>query len=544
MPTQAPSLGELTNIQADPERGTGTPAVVTDTSPISKAVQTYGQIKQENDWKKYTTFLGELKDVYKDGQDIASMDMAGQDRDAIKQRVAKAFDKIGKDPQAFFGGGKGMEEIQKDLAGIRSDATQSKQDYTYDLAHRHFLTANPEFATPDNMKKVDSYLNQPLGKRKSFLLQPQPILDFDKMASSINAQVGHNFAQTGFTGVDAQGNRTPGSNYIVKEKGKVYNTGRFMTLAESSYDAPGEYGIKNRQAAESYFKQLDPETQKAYGNAKNWYLTQLAARHKENEIDDTTLVPNRFAEMTEKQKFDQFFEDYKQDNRIAIADHRHNLSMGDAKDRSKFLLKTYAAIVGNKVGKVNAVDIGNGKYVDEQEIDLPPDLLKKLNIEGKTTIKEGPGGKETVTLSQEPDQVTRTEKGDVRIIRYQRYPATGPRPKGKKPGDIVTDQGGSKIIESQEVVPKRQVLGLIGSSVLEKKVLAGAIDDADDAMDEQSGDIGNYLDNLASGDDEGSGGDSGVFDTKGLAPVQQGGQTFYVNPKTRKVYDSKGKEVK
>lgn len=495
-----PSLSELTNISADPERGTGTPAVVTDSSPIATSIQRLGQAKLENDWRKYTEFQSQLKDFYKNAQDIQSMEMAPQDREALQKQMGGIFKQIADDPHAFFGGPL-KNKIGRQMAEISGHAAQSKQDLLYDKAHREFLTVNPGWATKDNMKKVDDYLNQPLGSRKPFLLQPTPILDFDAMANSINGIIGKNVANTAFTGVDADGQPVPGNSYIMKTKGKEYPTDRFLQMSESSWDNAGQYGVKNRDAAQGLFNELPPEVQSAYGDAKKWYLTQLAARHKENDITDTTLVPNRFAEQSEKQKFDFLMEDYRQDNRLDLAERKKNLAMEGAPANINFLVRQYASIAGNKTGEKKQFKT-DGQWRDEEVLNVPPDILKKFAGAGRTTIKSGKGGEtETTTISNQPDMMTRTSDGDLRAVYYQRYTEDDKKnhriPKGQGVGDVVHTTKGATI-EHDNVIPKRQVMGLLGKDFVEKKLITSSIDAADQILSGQK-DVSGFLDNVNEG---------------------------------------------
>lgn len=498
-----PSLSEITNISADAERGTGTPAVVTDSSPIATSIQRLGQAKLENDWRKYTEFQSQLKDFYKNAQDIQSMEMAPQDREALQKQMGGIFKQIADDPHAFFGGPL-KNKIEQQMAEISGHAAQSKQDLLYDKAHREFLTVNPGWATRDNMKKVDDYLDQPLGSRKPFLLQPTPVLDFDAMANSINGIIGKNVANTSFTGVDANGQPIPGNSYIMKTKGKAYPTDRYLQLAEASWDNAGQYGIKNRDAAEGLYKELSPEVQKAYGSAKDWYLTQLSARHKENDITDTQLVPNRFAEQSEKEKFAYGMEAYKQGNREHLARFKHNLSMAGAPANINFLVRQYASIAGNKTGEKRQVKV-DGQWKTEDVLNVPPDVLKKFAGAGRTTIKKGKGGEtETTSISNEPDIITRTDNGDLRTTYYQRYSEDDKKnhriPKGKDVGDKVLTLNGTEIVQHQNVIPKREVMGLLGKDFVEKKLISSSIDAADQILNGQK-DVSVFLDNVNEGKD-------------------------------------------
>jgi hypothetical protein len=504
-----PSLSEVLSAgsSADPEKGSGTPAVVIDTKPVVNYIGQAAQQRQENDWRKYNLFLNNLKDVYKEAGDINSMEVASQDREGLRKKMGDVLQKISENPRGFFTGGQEMMEVQKGLAELKGQATESKMNNTYDMAHREFLTRNPGWATPDNMKKVDSYLAQPLGARKSFLLQPQPILDFDKLSTSINGIVGKNFSVNGFTGVDQQGNRTAGNQYLLKEKGREYDPNRYMQLVDQSYDYPGEYGIKNRQAAEQAFGQLPPEVQKAYGDAKNWYTTQMMARFKEKDIQDTTLTPNRFAEMDEKNKFSYAMEAYKQGNRKRLAAYKHHLSMSGAPANVNFLVRQYSSVVGNTTGEKKNIHLADGSgNKSEDVLDVDPSLLKKMALDGSIVIKKGSGKSgETDKLTREPDVLTRTANGEVRAVYYRRYKQGEKTVNGRKPGEVAIDDKGNEYIENSIVIPRRQMLIFLGKEAVEKKNLPSYVDAADGVFKNQ-GDGNSFMDKINKGDDEGQGG--------------------------------------
>lgn len=499
-----PSLSEVLSAgsSADPEKGSGTPAVVIDTKPVVNYIGQAAQQRQENDWRKYNLFLNNLKDVYKEAGDINSMEVASQDREGLRKKMGDVLQKISENPRGFFTGGAEMMEVQKGLADLKGQATESKMNNTYDMAHREFLTRNPQFATPDNMKKVDAYLGQPLGARKSFLLQPQPILDFDKLSASINGIVGKNFSVNGFTGVDQQGNRTAGNQYLLKEKGREYDPNRYLQLVDQSYDYPGEYGIKNRQAAEQAYSQLPPDVQKAYGSPKQWYTENMMARFKERDIQDSTLTPNKFAEMSEKQQFDYAMEAYKEKDREKLAGIKHHLSMSGAPANVNFLIRQYSSVLGNTTGEKAPLHLPEeGKDVKEDVLDVSPDLLKKMALDGSIVIKKGSGKSgETDKLTREPDALTRTDNGDIRAIYYGRYKQGDKHPNGKKPGDIITTSDGGDYIENSIVIPKRQMMIFLGKDVIEKKNFPSYIDAADGAF-KSKGNVNSYIDSINKGDE-------------------------------------------
>ena len=80
-----PSLSDILNFSVDSERGSGSAAVVYDSKPLIAQLNQSAQFKAENDWKKYNLFLGNLKDVYKDMNEIAKMPVMTKDREALKE---------------------------------------------------------------------------------------------------------------------------------------------------------------------------------------------------------------------------------------------------------------------------------------------------------------------------------------------------------------------------------------------------------------------------------------------------------------------------
>jgi len=268
-----PSLGEILNAgaSADAEKASGTPATVIDNSGLVKQLNENARFKAENDWRKYNTFLTNLKESYKDLGDISGMEIATQDRDALKQQTADIFKDIADNPRAFFGGQK-LGEIQAKIAGLRSAATESKLNRVYDFAHREYMNRNPELNTPENQKTINEYWKQPLGKRNPYMLNMPPIFDAQELMKGILASptVQQKFAKSTLTNAAGE----PGNEFIREVEGTKYSKDAFMKSWMGALSLQKDkYGHSIKGAVDQQFNQLSDEQKKQFGSVENYFRT-------------------------------------------------------------------------------------------------------------------------------------------------------------------------------------------------------------------------------------------------------------------------------
>lgn len=262
-----PSLSEITNMAVDPERATGTPATVYDSKDLVRNLNQAAQYKAENDWRKYTSFLGNLKEVYKDLNEIAKQPVMTQDRDQLKERMAKIVKGIASDPHGFFGGGGKYQETLGELASLQSEATESKQNKLYDEAHRQYFYRNPELDTPENRQMIDGFINQKLGTRQPYLMKLPGLFDPSAIAGELN-----NIAKR-----DLQNeNPTPDGQFIEKITGTEYDPVKYDQAAESFYNDADKRGIPLRDTLTKRYQAMPEDVKSKYGKeqdpVKSWYL--------------------------------------------------------------------------------------------------------------------------------------------------------------------------------------------------------------------------------------------------------------------------------
>ena len=181
-----PSLQDILSMRSDPELATGNTGIVYDTKDLVHTLNQAAQQKAENDWRKYNMFMGNLKEVYKDLNEIAKQPVLTEDRDKLKQTMGEIMKGISSDPRGFFGGGAKYQETLARLAQLQSETTESKQNNLYDTAHRQYFYANPNLATPKNMALIDDYRKQPLGSRNPYMLELPPMFDMKGALDNLN----------------------------------------------------------------------------------------------------------------------------------------------------------------------------------------------------------------------------------------------------------------------------------------------------------------------------------------------------------------------
>lgn len=176
------TLSELTNI---PVRSVGKPATIIDSSQMVAQLNQSAQFKARNDWNKYQQFLANFQDISKDAAAIAAMDVMPQDRDYLDKQRAEVFSIIEKNPRALSGLGPDALKLKSAMSKYMSDATLSKQNNTFDWAHRKLMGENPEWATEENRKIIDDYVKKPLGSRDQYSLQMPALVDMSKLLTGV-----------------------------------------------------------------------------------------------------------------------------------------------------------------------------------------------------------------------------------------------------------------------------------------------------------------------------------------------------------------------
>jgi len=263
-----PSLSEISNIAADPERGGEVPVPVINNLQGLAALNQAAQYKAENDWRKYTNFLQRFDAFSKDMKEVAAHPVATQDRAFLQKKAAGILEKVMQDPRAALAGA-GMYELQDNLAGLVSDATESKTNKAFDTAHRAFLYANPELDTEENKAKIQDYLEkQTLGQRKPYMLDLPVVFD---MASYVKQGLELPGVKTPFarTGV------TPDNQNIFDEEGDTYDPKKFMDYWMGAIDIKQDkQGHPVGKSIERMYMLLPQSEKDKYPNMKDWWREQ------------------------------------------------------------------------------------------------------------------------------------------------------------------------------------------------------------------------------------------------------------------------------
>lgn len=483
-----PSLSELTNLKVDPELGSGTPAVVIDQSRMVSQLNQTAQFNAEMQWKKYTNFQNNLKEVYKNLGDASDVDVMDKDRPELQKRIGEIFRQIGEHPREFFSGGRGAADLNAKIAKVRSDAIGSKHDRIYDQANRMFLQSNDQSNTPENRAIVEAYPNQTMGKRQPYLLQLAGTLDLPALAKTLNESSKTVTPVTKFTG------GPKGNQFIESGTQTSYSPEKYKAIGDVMYDVPGP--LKN--TIDQRFAQLPKAEQEKYGSAKEWIGHELEALRLQDSYSKESVRDNPFELETMREKGRFMLEAFKAGKAQDLAILKEQLKNQTTPQKAHFLLDTYAEVMGNITGKkAEVTPIKGGKKESEDMVNIDNDILKKYAEGEKASIKEGGSldeTTETIIGGQLPELKTITKNGDLRLTFYQHYTKNDTLPAGKQIGDIVTDKDGENIIKTSQVIPKRRLLANLAKDVIEKKEMAYTIDAVDDFLEKHhKGNITNYI---------------------------------------------------
>jgi len=291
-----PTLSEIVNMKVDGEVATGTPAVVYNSKDLIANLNSAAQYKAENDWRKYNMFMGNLKEVYKDLNEIAKQPVLTEDREALKQKMADIVKGISSDPHGFFGGGQKYQETLANIAALQGEATESKQNSLYDTAHRQYFYANPELDTPENRAMLDGFRGQKLGTRQPYLLKLPSIFD----AKTIADQLAIATKDAGFKEFV-----TPDQKFLQKDTWVKYDPNIWNEKASQFYKMQDKKGGSISAAATEAFNKLPQYLKDSYKGSKDpiydFYLDSVNA-YKPKDTLSTDLKENQIYINAEAQK--------------------------------------------------------------------------------------------------------------------------------------------------------------------------------------------------------------------------------------------------
>lgn len=489
-----PTLSELGNLRVDSALGTGTPAVIYDSRGLYQRLDNAQQEIAKNKQEKYKQFLGNLKDIYKGIGDTAQLDIMTQDRPVLQKQMADLFSKIEKDPRAVLGG-QGFAELQQGLAKLKFDSTESAKNNLFDKAHREFLARDPDLNTPENKGKIEAFGDQPLGSRKAFELDMPGLFDPATLAKTISGAIKKDFATSKLS---------EDGKFIESFSGTQYPEEQYNAIAGNYYDMPDPRSGSLRNTIQQRFKNLPPQIQAKYKDAedpaKAYYMDLMKPLRPQDQLKKAGEKANPYEQMDKRQMNAVALEGLKEGNREKLAAVRAKLGLTDLAGNSDFLVRQYAGIIGNTTGKARTVKEG-GKNVVEDEINIPSNILKYYAQSNKESLKEGTSLdpiSETIISGNQPDVQTRTSNGDLRLIFYKHYNKGDAIPAGKNVGDPVVNKDGDFVIENKGVIPKRNLLTVLGKGVVSSKLLTTAIDVADDKL---KGKDNSYIDKVNKGEE-------------------------------------------
>jgi hypothetical protein len=473
---------------------------------LNQSAQFNAQMKQQKEQQR----LASLKDIYQDIGRVQETAVMDQDKPAINSELAGILSTIAEDPQAALGGAK-YAQIQQSLGKVRAMATTSKQDNIYSDETRKFLAQNPDMDTPENRQRLAKHDTQPIGGRSKFMLDTPVKFDPEAAMGKIlqQKQVAIPWGKSTFS---------PDNKYIIRESGVTYGRKQALDLWNQGYETGTD---ANNQPIKKWAKEQfetvskNPDQLARFGNPKSpqeLYENVGKMMYGSNqdivgEKNAPVIIPNQYALLGQRENFALYKEGVMEGNREKLAAVKKNLELQSAPENANFLVRQYSNLLGNTTGRKEPVYTGNGKIEAEDVVDIPENQLKKYAQNKKETLKEGGSldpVTETISEGGSVDLATRTKDGNLRLTVYKKYTEDDKKkhliPSDKKIGDIfINPNDGRKVVDKENVIPRRDLLTSLGKGVVETKKLAYAIDEADRSLKGASNET---IDKINKGEDD------------------------------------------
>ena len=374
-----PTLSEITNISVDPERGTGTPAVLYDSKELTRTLNWAASQRAENDWKKYTTFLGNLKDVYTDVNEIAKQEMLTEDRPEVQKEMSAILKEIESNPQSFFSGGPKYGEIQAKIAGLQSKATESKANNIFDKAHREFFYRNPQFDTPENRASLENYRTQKLGSRQPYQFKVPPSFDAASIAAILNEKV---------KSVDATPELLNNGEFIQEGTKTTYDPTKYRELAQGFFEMGMQKGMPIKSIAEQVFA-ANPKIREQFANSKDpardFFLATMDLYRNPDKYEKGNLQANpNFMKAKELESLDRY-----RKGQLAVAWENYNKDNVPAKGGG---LDTPAILFGEHINRVKEAIFKRGGSITVTYEGTDDKTRKALNLQSGERVSYRPDG--------------------------------------------------------------------------------------------------------------------------------------------------------
>lgn len=453
-----PTLGEILNFNVDPDLGGGSPSVLNDSRQMLATIQENAKLSAQRAWQKYTYFQDNLQNLYQQIGDVSKLDVATEDREALDKNRKELLDNIWNSPKEFFGSGnlKKRAEIESALAKYRSNATESKLNKVYDMAHRTFMEQNPELNTEDNKKVVDSYLKQPLGARKSYNLNMPTVFDYSKFTQDIFKTPGVSKSEFGYE-------YSPDKHFMQELTKTTLSRDAFMRNWNAGLLGTDKYGHSIRTWADQQFKQLTDEQKKNLNVESPEDLWKTIGEQTFGAKQDITtaekgrLLPNYYerdmlrADNTMKLLKTRYglmagMEVLRQGNRKELEDYKQTIKGQSPEQQAATLDNLTEGMVNTAISEGNMVEVKGKQLFKMPSSDIVLGTFsKKLGFgmqEAPAEIAVSPDGEQVTTIYYKNGKVdeekTRTFPVDEFKVEFGKsvFGVTGVRKLAtvKKPG--------------------------------------------------------------------------------------------------------------
>lgn len=457
-----PSLGEL-NIAADPERGTTTPAVITDQRELVRNLMQNAQFAAQNQWNKYLNFQKNLGDFYQNAAEVQKLEVMDEDKEELQKDMVDLYETALNNPGAFSGKNPQLfGEIQSKYGSLLSKATQSKQNNLFDKANRQFIAQNNELNTDENKAIIDQNKAKPLGSRSTYSLNLPAVFDYDAYSKGLmeSPTVKSTFASSEVT---------PDKQFIREKTGTRFSKENFLKSFDAGLEyKTDKYGQPIRKWAQERFDKLPDDLKKQIGTVDNfWHRLGEISFGSGKDIehitkDDLQANANYLKPEELKLKKEQISQGWK---RLKIAEDRLNKADDDDLIAADSALNEMFTALNN--GEERKVDMGGGKVKDVLII-ADPFLLKDfatIDKDGKTT--------------KVPDEVQYDpETNQAELIYFK-----------KKNGVVQKTASGKRIQEDSHPLTARQWSSQVVKRNNPNKDIGGVNSLIDKAMTENKNDL-------------------------------------------------------
>lgn len=287
MATNEPSLGEITSIKGDAGLGTGggfTEEIRPDNS--LQYLFLAANANAEADKRKLDQYQKNLDFSLQAMNAVDMKEVMESDRPNLLSDLKRSYKSIYDNIDVVRNPLKDLtraNEVKGTELDLRARTAKSGTDKVFLDTTQKFLSSNPAWNTPQNIKKIEDFKSAPLTERKPFQLDPPFTADIAAAAQAVT-----NAASAKVSSSDV----VQGGKYIRTKEGIIVDLDKAKQVIDSMTNQNDIFGRNMLQGFGNLMSSLPQSEKEKYSDVKDFFTKNVMAQLGLDQVTKNTLSEN------------------------------------------------------------------------------------------------------------------------------------------------------------------------------------------------------------------------------------------------------------